>query len=100
MRSELPDAGFMPSREDPDPFGSKFLEFCRGIEAIRFVFDGMESWFLLEFCSDINSEPYPHWIDVRLEMLEFRDPAEEKSEYLLDVFREAIIKFVAEYRAA
>lgn len=100
MRSKMPDVGFIPSREEPDPFGSKYLELCRGNEAIRFVFDGMESWFLLEFCSDTNLEPFPHWIDIRLERLEFRDPDEEKSEYLLKVFRDAIIKFAAEYRAA
>ncbi len=101
MRSELPELGFVSFREDLEgPFGSKVLEFRHDLQAIRFIWDGRESWFLLEYCADLGAKPYPKWKDIRLERLEFREPNEEESEVLVSVFCKSIINFANEYRAA
>ena len=101
MQSTLSEVGFEYAREDLDgPMGSRHLELLRGNEAIRFVWDGKESWFVLEYCADIGVVPYPSWEDIRLERTEFIEPNEEKSNSLVEAFIESIVNIRNRYIAA
>jgi hypothetical protein len=99
--AELSPAGFELFRDEVDgPFGSNYIELHRGREAIRFVWDGKESWFVLERCPDTGLEPHPSWKDVRFERIKLSDLDAEMSKQLFQVFREAIGGLASEYRAA
>ncbi len=91
LMSMLLDFGFYVQKDEKTgPFGSRYIELHREKEAIRFLWDGREGWFLLGYCDDISMKPYPKWEDLYFEKLDIRKADNEKYEEVEGSLRIAI----------
>jgi hypothetical protein len=64
----LEAAGFVVSDEryDDASFGSRYTTFDRGDQEIRLMWDGKESWLVLE-ARPLSHRQFPHgWVDLAL----------------------------------
>lgn len=81
LMSLLLDYGFNVQKDEKTgSFGSRYIEFHREEEAIRFLWDRREGLFLLGYCEDISIDPSPKWEDLYFEKLDIRQADSEKYE--------------------
>lgn len=101
MRAQLLPMGFIIFiNEEDGPFGSKLIELHRDNQGIRFLWDGKESWFVLQNCENVSLEPLPVWKDVLFKRVRLDGLDEEKTEYLVSSFRKSLDQAMEDYQAA
>jgi len=67
VASVLASAGFAPAQtERSSAFGSHYSDFANGAKVYRLVWDGKESWLVLQYCDDVQSSVPSIWSDVAL----------------------------------
>ena len=62
------------AREHPESFGSRYAVFSDGHRMVRLIWDGKESWFVLEADPEPHRNPggKPAWIDLTLQRYDER----------------------------
>jgi hypothetical protein len=91
IRAQLLPLGFVIFiNEEDGPFGSKMIELHRDNQGIRLLWDGKESWFVLQNCEDVNLKPLPKWKDILFRRVDFQNLDDEKSEDLVSSFCKSV----------
>ena len=79
VASLLAPAGFEPGEmERNSAFGSHFSNFANGARLYRLVWDGKESWLLVQYCDNFQGVGCSSWNDVAI----FRAGRERSSKEL------------------
>ena len=67
VASLLAPAGFAPEQmERSGVFGSHFSDYANSAKVYRLVWDGKESWLLLEYCDNFQASVPSRWNVVAL----------------------------------
>jgi hypothetical protein len=101
MRDQLFPLGFVIfDYEEDGPFGSKLISLHRNNQGIKFLWDGKESWFVLQDCEDVSVKPLPMWKDILFKRVDLDNLDDEKSEDLVSSFCKYVDQFAENFLAA
>ena len=80
----------------PQTFGSRCTTFGNGSERIRLIWDGKESWFLLERVSETAEDMIRGWEEIKLVDIDPRHEGEDAVNKIAKDFEERISVYLAE----
>lgn len=80
IRKQAEELGFLKMKEvySPKDFGNRYIVFQKNDQALQFIQDRREHWFLLQYCENLNIKPFSPWKDVFL--IHFDDLPESETE--------------------
>src|SRR5437016_3075539 len=92
--AHLPALGFalVEERYFPEAFGSKHAIFRREKEAIRFLWDGREGWFILQSCADVDKESWRDWKDLDFQSFDKRTDGDLRAQEIVAALTSSLSK--------
>lgn len=99
VASLLAPAGFVPEQmERNGAFGSHFSDYANDVKVYRLVWDGKESWLLVEYCDNFESSRPSRWNDVAIYRIRRNHTARELAGFgvrLIDALRAHLASLAA-----
>ena len=71
----------------PEVFGSRDILLQKGKQAVNLVWDGKESWFVLQSCSNIETQPFPDWQELAFKKFDSRVETDFRDDQFLTAIK-------------